>query len=81
MGSSLGPILGNNIMTELERIIVKDLVNKSLIKVSVWYVDDILLLVKEEDIKFIHKCLYSFDNNIKFTIDNFPDDNVHFFDI
>ena len=81
MGSSLGPILGNNIMTELEKIIVKDLVDKSLIKVSVWYVDDILLLVKEEDIKFIHKYLYSFDNNIKFTIDNFPDDNVHFFDI
>ena len=35
MGSSLGPILGNNIMTELEKIIVKDLVDKSLIKVSV----------------------------------------------
>ena len=35
MGSSLGPILGNNIMTELEKIIVKVLVDKSLIKVSV----------------------------------------------
>ena len=35
MGASLGPILGSNIMTELEKIIVKDLVDKSLIKVSV----------------------------------------------
>ena len=34
MGSPLGPVLANIIMTELEKIIVKDLVYKSLIKVS-----------------------------------------------
>ena len=68
-------------MTELEKIIVKDLVDKSLIKVYIQYVDDTLLSVKGKYITFIHKCLNSFDKNIKFTIDNFPDGNVHFLDI
>ena len=45
------------------------------------YVVDTLLLVKEKEIKLIHKCLDSFDKNIKFTTDNFPDGNVHFLDI
>ena len=68
-------------MTEFEKIIIKDLVNKSQIKIYMQYVDDTLLLVKEKDIKIIHKCLNSFDKNIKFTTDNFPDGNVHFLDI
>ena len=72
------PVLANIIMTELEKIIGKDLVD---IKVYMRYVDDILLLVKEKDIKIIHKCLNSLDKNIKFTIDNFPDGNVHLLDV
>ena len=48
MGSPLGPVLTNIIMTELEKIIVKDLVDKSLIKVYMRYVDDTLRLVKEK---------------------------------
>ena len=40
MGSPLGPVLANIIMTELEKIIVKDLVDKSLIKVYMRHVDD-----------------------------------------
>ena len=47
MGSPLGPVLVNIIMTELEKIIVKDLVDKSLIKVYMRYVDDTLLLVRK----------------------------------
>ena len=81
MGSPLGLALANIIMTELEKIIVKDLVDKSLIKVYMRYVDDTLLLVKEKVIKLIHERLNSFDKNIKFTIDNFPDGNVQFLDI
>ena len=85
MVSPLGPVLLNIIMTELEKIIVKDLVDKSLIKVFMSYVDDALLLVKEKDVELIHKRLNSFDKNIKFTIDlqiyNFVDGNIHFLDI
>ena len=75
MGFSLGPVLANIIMTELDNIIVKDLVDKSLIKVYMRYVDDTLLLVKEKDVKVIHDCLNCFDQNIKFTLDKFPDGN------
>ena len=45
------------------------------------YVYDTLLLVKDKDINHIHKRLNSFDKNIKFTVDTFPDGNVHFLDI
>ena len=50
------------------------------------YVDDTLLLVKDKDIKYtkdnyIHKCLNFFNKNIEFTVDTFPDGNVHFLDI
>ena len=81
MGSQLGPILANIIMTELESTIVKELVDKSLVKLYMRYVDDTLLLVKDKDINYIHKRLNSFDKNIKFTINTFPDGKVHFLDI
>ena len=45
------------------------------------YVDDTLILVKEKDIKLVHEGLNSFDKKMKFTIDNFPDGNVHFLEI
>ena len=45
------------------------------------YIDDTLLLVKGKDINHIHKCLNSFDKNIKFSFDIFPDGNIHFLDI
>ena len=61
MRSPLAPVLVNIIMTELEKIIVKDLIDKSLIKVYMLYVDNALLLVKEKDIKFMTECLNSFD--------------------
>ena len=81
MGSPLGPVLGNIIMTELESTVVKELVDKSLAKLYLRYVDDTLLLVKDKDINHIHKRLKSFDKSIKFTVDTFPDGNVHFLDI
>ena len=79
MGSPLGPVLANIIMTELENTIVKELVDKSLVKLYLKYVDDTLLL--KIKINLIHKCLNSFDKSIEFIVDTFPDGNVHFLDI
>ena len=81
MRSPFGPVPANIIITELEKFIVKYLVEKSLIKLHMRYVDDILFLVKEKDIKVIYERLNSFDKNIKFTIDNFPDINARFLDV
>ena len=80
MGSPLGPVLAN-IMTELESTIVKELVDKSLVKLYMRYVDDILLLVKDKDINYIHKRWNCFDKNTKFTVNTFPDGKVHFLDL
>ena len=45
------------------------------------YVDDTLLLVIDKNINYICKGLNSFDKNIKFTVDTFPNGNIHFLDI
>ena len=81
MGSPLGPVLANIIMAEFESTTVKELVDKSLVKLYMRYVDNTLLLVNDTDINYIHKRLNSFDKNIKFTVDTLPDGNVHFWDI
>ena len=68
-------------MTELESATVKELVDKSLVKLYMRYANDTLLLVKDKDINYIQKRLNSFVKNIKFTFDTFPDGNERFLDI
>ena len=81
MGSSLGPVLANIILSEFEDIIVSELVNTGVIKFYRRYVDDILLLIRPSDIQFVLDKFNSFDQNLKFTFDDFPDGNVHFLDL
>ena len=50
MRSPLGLLLGNVFMTELEKDMIQNLINKKLIKFCIRYIDDTLLLVKNEDI-------------------------------
>ena len=80
MGSSLGPVLANIIITELEKIVVFDLINSGLIKFYFRYVEDTLLLAKEDGIDDIVQQFNAFDDNLKFTIDKFIDNNIHFLD-
>ena len=68
-------------MTEFEKIVVSDLTNFGLIKFYIRYVDDTLLLAKEDDIDNIEQQFNGFDDNLKFTIDKFTDNNVPFLDI
>ena len=81
MGSLLGPVLASIIMTDLESTVVKEVVDQSLAKLYIRYVDDTILLVKDKDIDYIDKRLNSFDKNIKFTIETFPDGNIYLLDI
>ena len=77
MGSSLGPVLANVIMTEFKRLVVDKLIKDGLIKfyadetLEVRYVDDTLVVAKVEDINNIMKQFNSFDKRIQFTIDRF----------
>ena len=57
MGSSMGPLLANTIMTQLEKTVIKPVIEKGTIKLYGFYVDDALFLVKSNDIDRIHKAL------------------------
>ena len=81
MGSPLGPILANIIMTEFETVIVKTLINSSKIVFYKRYVDDTLVLAKPSDIEHILNTFNTFDSQIQFTVDKFPDNDIHFLDI
>ena len=81
MGSSLGPVIANIFMTELEKFILDELINDNIVKFYIRYVDDTSLLVKPEDTDKILKKFNSYDKNIQFTVDKFLNGNVHFLDI
>ena len=48
MGSSLGPVLVNVIMTELENVIVRKMIDNGLVKFYGRYVDNTLILAKPD---------------------------------
>ena len=81
MGSSVGPVSANIILTKFERVIVSELINDRVIKFYKRYVDDTLVLIKPSDISAVLTKLNSFDPNLKFTVDTFPDGLIHFLDI
>ena len=64
MGSSLGPVITNIIMTELEKVIVEPLITSGNIKFYTRHVDDTLLLAKEEDIMFVFDKFSLFHKNL-----------------
>jgi hypothetical protein len=53
MGSSLGPVLANIILTEFERLIVSELIADGTIKFYKRYVDDTLVLIKPSNISTV----------------------------
>ena len=81
MGSNLGPIISNIIMTEFEKVIVSSLLTDKILAFYKRYVDDTLALIKQEDIPIVLKKFNSFHPNLKFTIDTFDDGVVHFLDL
>ena len=79
MGSSLGPVLANIIMTELEDVVIKPLIASGTIKFYTRFVDDTLLLNKPENVKEVHNSLNKFDKNLRFTVDMFQNKVPHFY--
>merc|ERR1711928_125818 len=81
MDASMGPVLANIIMTELERVVVDRLIQSGCIKFYARYVDDTLLLVKPEDVDSILGEFNRFHRNLEFTVDKFEDCVPHFLDL
>ena len=61
MGSSLGPLLANIIMTELKRKVIKQFIDDKTLMFYGRYVDDTLIVVKPEDLNRVHNALNNFD--------------------
>ena len=80
MGSSLGPVLANIILTEFERLIVSELIADSTIKFYKHYIDDTLVLIKPSNIFAVLAKFNSFDPNLTFTVDTFSEGIVHSLD-
>ena len=80
MGSSLGPLLANIIMTQLERTIIKNFIDDKILLFYGRYVDDTLVVIKKEHLQLVHNTLNSFDKNLKFTVDLFDNVVPHFLD-
>ena len=79
MGSSLGPLMANVIMTELERVVVKDLFNKRYLKFYIPYMDDTLVLMKKSDVTMVLEALNGFHKNLNFTVDTLRRQKSTFF--
>ena len=81
MGSCLAPVLANIMLTEFEKAIVNDLIKTGIITFYRQYVDDTLVFIKPKDIPFVLDKFNSFDENLKFTVDNFENGKIHFLDL
>ena len=76
MDSSLGPVLANITMTELENVRVRNLIADGTVAFHAHYVDT-LLLIKSENVQKVLMKLNLFHKSLNFTFDSFPD-KVHF---
>ena len=81
MGSSLVPVLANIILAEFEKVVVTPLMKAGILKFYCRYDDDTLVLVKEDQIDKILKAFNSFHNNLRFTINKFKNEDMHFLDL
>ena len=81
MGSSLGPVLANIIITELDDVIIKPLIANGTIKFYSCLVDDTLLAIKPENVSQVNKAHNKFDSNLRFTIDMFQNEVLHFLEL
>ena len=81
MGPSLGPILANIVMTELEDVVIKPHIANGTIKSYTCFIDDTLLMIKPDNVKEVHNFLNKFDKNLRFTVDMFQNHVPHFLDL
>lgn len=81
MGASMGPVLANIIMTELEKEVVDRLVQQGKIKFYARYVDDTLIMVKPEDVDAVLEEFNRYHPSLQFTVDRFQNEVPHFLDL
>ena len=68
VGSRLGPFMTNMIMTKLERVVIKDLLNANNFYIG--YMDDTLVLKKKSDVAIVLQALDGFHKHLNFSFEN-----------
>ena len=81
MGSSLGSLLANIIMADLKEKVIKSLINNNTITFYARYVDDILFVIKREDVRPMQNISNNFDTNLRFTVGIFQNEVPRVFDL
>ena len=81
MGASMGPVLANIIMTELEKEVVDRLVQQGKLKFYSRYVDDTLMMLKPEDVDSVLEEFNRYHPSLQFTVDRFQNEVPHFLDL
>ena len=69
------------IMTELERVVVKDVFSKGYLKFYIRFMDDTLVLMKKFDVPIVLQALNGFHKNLDFIMNVFENKKIHFLDI
>ena len=81
MGSSLGPLLANIIVTKMEKTIIKKFIDDKILLFYGYYFDCTLVVIKREHLKLGLDALNYFKKNLNFTVDTFGNVAAHFLDI
>ena len=81
IGSSLAPVLASIILTEFEKVVVTSLMKSGNLTFCCRCVDDTSVLVKEDEIDKMLKAFNSFQSKLRFTVDKFEIEDVHFLDL
>ena len=81
MGSSLGPLLANIIMVEMEKTIIKKFIDDNILLFYGHYIHDTLVVIRQEQFKLVQDALNNFDKNLKLTVDTFHNVAPCFHDI
>ena len=76
MGSSLGPLLANIIITEMVKTIIKKIICDKILLFYGRYVEDPLVVIRP-----VQDALKHFDKNLNFTVDIFDNIVPDFLDI
>ena len=81
MGSSLGPLLANIFITEMDKTIIKNLIDDKILLFYGRYIDDTLVIIKRELLNFVHDALSNFGKNLNFTVVTLDNVFPHFLGI
>ena len=82
MGSSLGPLFANIIMTEMEKTIIRKFIDDKILLFYGRYADDTLVVIKRiKHLKLVHDALNNFNKKLNFSVDTFDSIVPHFLDI